>query len=243
MALVTTENFDGGTVGAAVDSSTSIFTTSFGTPVVHSDTHAVSGTLSMLVDTTSSAGMIGTQYAAAITVTYWRFYVYLDAIPAGNAYMMAMHASGSKTMDLRVGSTGTVTVRDGNVAAWTSTSALTAGEWHRIEGMCDSTAGNQRVRLFHGANIHGATPDEQSPLVAYSGAAITNGTIGATASSTVKFWVDDYAVDDATWVGPSQAPPATPSNVFARVGGAWVPVVPHARVGGTWVPASATPSP
>lgn len=240
MALLTSEDFEGGTDGATVNSTNSIFTTAFGTTVTFDDTQSVTGNLSMLVDTTSSASMVGVEYGAHV-VTYWRMYLHLDALPAANTYVMAMHASGTKQMDVRVTPTGAVTVRDGNVAVWTSATTVAAGEWFRMEGVCDSTAGAQQVRLFTGANVHGTTPDVTSGDVAYSGTAITNGTAGASNSTTAKFWIDDYAVDDANFPGPSIEPPADATNTYVSVGGAWVPAVPHVRVSGAWVPATATP--
>jgi hypothetical protein len=89
---------------------------------------------------------------------YASFYWYSADLPAsGNKFMCYLGVSGASAAQLRV-ATSNFQIRNGNSAQATSSMSAAAATWYRFEfSVVGST---QTLRIFHGANLHGATPDE-----------------------------------------------------------------------------------
>jgi hypothetical protein len=89
----------------------------------------------------------------------------------------------------------------------TITWPVPAGEWFRMEVKYDASppSGSRAVEVppFTGGILHGVTPDQSEDMTAQTFPPMGNVRIGKVdAEATNGWWVDAFAIDDSTWVGP-----------------------------------------
>jgi hypothetical protein len=222
VASLFTETFEGGTNGAAVTSGNTNFASVTGSTLTFASTPtAPQGTLSLSVVAAAAATVYGQSTVTVTGVFYRRVYVYPPATVTGTFDMVATRGSNSPRNRLRLNTNRTVSLLNGTAVVWTSTTALPAGQWSRIEFRVDNTAGQQQARLYIGANPHTATVTEDSGDRTYNQGTIDTIRLGqlnsATTGSTTIFF-DAVADDDAAWPGPITTAPAALTATFTGTG-------------------------
>lgn len=128
-----------------------------------------------------------------------RMLIWCDAFPDANTYIATMQGLTDRACDLRVNTTGTVTVRNFNTAANTSSVPLALSAWNRIEWGASRNAG-QRLRLYLGSNVAGSTPSYDSGLTTYTqDVDFAQIKFGMATNATWDFTFDLLAADDSAW--------------------------------------------
>ena len=210
MTLLLDERYETGPAGATLDTTTTAFTAVGGTSTNGSRTFTSNapheGSLCGEYVTGSTTGSMWTRYdpPAALGTVYLRAYVrFVTALPGNNTGIVYWRtAGGTVRARLEVNAAGTFTIKNGTTAVATSTVATAIDEWCRLEWELVNGTG-QTLRIFVGANVDGATPDETITGTFNTGSdgqQFLMGWAAAVANRTLR--LDAVAVDDATWVGP-----------------------------------------
>lgn len=201
---VTTGN-SGGASGNAFDS-VSVGT---GATVVYDNAQSALGSFSCRTGTTGTSSLAYVAWTlASVTTDYSRGLLRLTSLPSAAAQPVLRYLSGgSQSLRVNVKSAGTIEVRDaGNSVVGTTTAAITAGQFWRMEvrTVLSATVGQVELRYF--ANPNSATPTETLNL---SGLALTaNATeirwgVGAALANAVSTWFDNVAAEGTGFFGPS----------------------------------------
>ena len=135
---------------------------------------------------------------------YYRFYMRMASIPGSTQTMFNLRDASTNTVSsIRVQNDGTFVLRNGNTAVATSTAALGANQWARIELFYNAASSTQTARLYLGSNYDGSIPTETLTGAATNGATVdaNYGMVTAQASQTVD--LDEVATSTAGWLGPS----------------------------------------
>lgn len=189
-------------------SGTGTFTSSTSSPI--------HGTFGRFNTTTSSTDYASEQHAST-TSRFYRFYMRLSSLPAATATIFSLlDPAGSTTVSaLRMQTNGTILLRNGNITVNTSTTALSANEWMRVELFYNAANSTQTLKLYKGGNVDSTTPTETLTGAATNGAAsyFQLGMITAQASQTYD--LDEVETSTATWLGPSATAtiPAVSSSI------------------------------
>lgn len=176
--------------------------------VAFSNAQAAHGSLSMLVSTTAvSSVAYGGYTLASVGSDIMRGLFRLTSLP-GVVQVIARYMSGANQgLRVNVKAAGTLEVRDAsNGVVGTTTSAISAGQFWRMEMQTTLGAGTGAcvLRLYNSPD--GTTVTDSLTL---SGLTLTaNATqirygVGAAAASVANTWIDDIAVEGATWHGPA----------------------------------------
>ncbi len=213
-ATAFSEDFENGTLGAAVDNLNSGYSSFNGTPTFD-NTAIVSGTLSgkMVSDGTTSQSFTQALPSSA-TTRYMRRYFRFAALPVGGMTLIRtrVNATTATTAQVVLNSSGLFQIRDGNTGVATSTTAVTLNTWVRLEWGVDGTTTNtQTLKIFVLGNYNGSTASET-----VSGA-YTNGSFDrvidglGTALYNGTAWIDGIADDTSSYVGPMVSANAAPT--------------------------------
>jgi hypothetical protein len=180
---------------------------------VYDDDYPISGLGSMTasISTTTSAGVhlawngLDPIYHAyvrgyfrfsALPAVSWRILLGNDASAGGVQFSVYLLASGK----LRL-----LQANDGQV--YQTATALAAGDSFRVEVLADIPSSRVEMRMFTGANLHSTTPTETSGSLSctYDGADVDEFRFGLTAgqADVPNFSMDDLAVANTGWIGPS----------------------------------------
>lgn len=155
-------------------------------------------------------------FTGADSELWFRWYMRITALPsATTSFATVRESDGSTTgLDLRLTTGGEIQMRAPATTRYTSTLALTVDQWIRCElrVLSNASTGHFQLRLFDGANVEGVTPDET--VGDYTANWDTgDGTIGGMALGwvtapglTASMYIDDIAVADDAWIGPSGTP-------------------------------------
>jgi hypothetical protein len=169
-----TEDFEGGTNGAAVTTSNSIFDNKTGTGSVTFNTDAYRGSLAMNISPVADNVVLRADFTAATTL-WVGFYMKVVTAPAATTAIMNWYSGTTKIGDLRVGADGTLSLRDGNSQVWAASTPLTIGAWHRIAvKVVPNTATGHRVKIYSGTNLDGSTASQDSGNLAATASGVTN---------------------------------------------------------------------
>lgn len=210
MATVFTETFEGGSNGNTITTGNTNYDSVSGAPTFTNSSPAV-GSLAADCDASGST----CRFDEAVdepSVLYRRFYFKVPELPGSNLYIATNTSGASARADMRINTNGTVSVRNGFSAVWTSTAAVTAGQWARFEWRLSATAGTQEARLFTGAQLHGPSnnPTDSSGSVTFDAGTFTNTGVGIIQNTTARVFIDDVKNDDSTWPGPATVPNQAP---------------------------------
>lgn len=200
-----TSGNSGGSSGNAFDS-VSVGT---GATVVYDNAQAALGSFSCRMGTTGTSSLAYVSWTlASVTTDYSRGYLRLTSLPSAAAQPVLRYLSGgSQSFRVNVKSAGTIEVRDaGNSVVGTTTAAISAGQFWRMEirTVLSATVGQVELRYF--ASPNGTTPTETLNL---SGLTLTaNATeirwgVGAALANAVSAWFDNVATEGSTWLGPA----------------------------------------
>jgi hypothetical protein len=155
---------------------------------------------------------------------WFRFYIRFSALPAATLVAMAFFASDDVTTigSLVITTTGTIKMwNTSSVANTTSTTALAANTWYRLEGfiLSSATVGQTELKIYK--TIQSNRPDETntSPATeAQSGSAIQSvhyGGLVNTTSYTIQ--VAGLGWSDVGYMGPLVLPPYNNRQQAARL--------------------------
>lgn len=210
MSSIFTESFESTSNGTALSTSNTTFTTAQAGWTGKSSSPAPATGLGSLYAQCSVAASTARYMEYAYTpagVLYLRMYCYVPTAATGNVDFAAARGAGNTAARARMGtnSAGTkLIIRDNATTVYTSTASIPTGAWFRVEWRLDSTAGQQQLRLFLGANLHGSTPDEDSGNQSYTQGTVDTFRIGPVNNTLAGAWVmhfDAVKADNATWVG------------------------------------------
>lgn len=202
---VTTGNSGGGS-GSAFDSAV----VGTGATVVYDNAFSGLGTFSCRIGTTgtSSLAYVGWNLAT-VASDYARGLLRLTSLPSAAAQPVLRYLSGAnQAFRVNVKSAGTIEVRDaGNNVVGTTTAAITAGQFWRLEvrPVFSTTVGAIELRYYASPNSTGS-PTETLTL---TGLTLTaNATeirwgVGAALANAVSTWFDNVATEGTTWFGPA----------------------------------------
>ena len=205
----------------------------------YSTTQKHSGATSMHAATTSpgtdSHGDWTTTFGSPSTY-YGRAYIYRTAAPGAIVrFFQQNSAANANQWGLALDTSGNLLVRDvagGTTKLTVSGGALAANVWHRIEWKAtwNGSSTTVDVRLYRDALASETTLDDSGTSTAITQAAAPgNYKFGLvfSAGTTYDLYVDDYAVDANTWLGPAGTSP-----VLTNPAG-WTPVDSQLLVSGS----------
>jgi len=181
----------------------------------------------------SAAGVSGRASWTAVTSNYHRLYLRLSSYPSANMGIMSIRSAVTVRANIQLSPSGIVRVRDGLVLSASSTNVLPLNQWVRLEWFWDSAGGTQAVRIYIGANLHSPSTYTELVMASVSSGSADNSTVGVLDGITIpNFQIDEYAVDDGTWVGPVML--STNSWLKHAVSGSWQNATAHNLSGGSW---------
>lgn len=202
---VFTEQFEGGTNGATLTTATTAFTSILRTP---SFTPGFVGSLGMrAAHAAGAADPMGQWLTGSQSESYIRFYLYRETATECYPVRLLVDSPLAVRALLRCTATGQVRGMTASYGSVTPVPTVTipVGQWARVEWRVSQTV--QRVRLFVGSNVHGATPDYDSGDTSWTATGQWNrhefGNTNGTVDTAVQ--LDSIAIDNATWPGPEVA--------------------------------------
>ncbi len=220
MAIDFTENFSGAANGTTITTSNTAFAAVLGSPTFDSGT-AVSR---LSAKFPGGSTMSVQENFTATNVRYFRRYFRMTALPSATTIIAHARSGTTARAQVRVViTTGKLQLRNGiNAVGADSTLSLSADTWYRLEWKVDNTAQTQTLRIFHGTNLHGTTPDEEMVRL-FDGGTFDNVLDGQITSATWVTYEDQFASAPDVWPGPGIVPVETFRDAFASVDtGAWV---------------------
>lgn len=215
-----TNSFEGGTNGSTISTSNSggASGTAFGAVTIDGgesltfDTStAAHGSVSAQVacPTSGSSYVAWTSGISGTSATvYARAYLRFTGNPSATVNVLRILSAANGIMGtIRVNTGGTIGMLYGSgTLAGTSTGALTANAWFRVEVMvtAGTTTGVMTCRVYW--TMDGTTPDETLTIsnVNTGSANPTRLRVGVVSNAAASaFNIDDLGLDDAGWIGPA----------------------------------------
>jgi hypothetical protein len=203
---ITSANSDDGTAGDIFDSGTVSGPPASGTMQYSNDLTVVSG-LSAKIATGATSGtcMFGWNLTTT-TVLYMRAYYSWTGNPSANRRIMQVFDTSTTRASISRQTDGLIRLLNSSGGTVFTTGAAPTSPF-RLEVFFDLTNGQASMRTYEGSNKHGSTPDQTlGPTACTFGTAqITNGRWGLTiaAANAETFYIDDVAMNDTGWIGPS----------------------------------------
>jgi hypothetical protein len=200
------EDFEGGASGATITTTNTGFAAVVGTAAVFDNTQFVLGSQSARFPGGSTQSV--QESFTATSVRYFRRYFRMTGLPSATTIISHARSGTTARAQMRVMiTTGKLQLRNGLIADGAdSTTSLVADTWYRLEWKLDATAQTQTLRIFHGANLHGTTPDEEMVRLFDTGT-FDNIIDGQITSATWVTYEDAFASDPSDWPGPIAAAP------------------------------------
>lgn len=200
------ETFEGGSQGATVTTSTSIFTSVTGAaPCIFDSASKVLGSFGMKI--TNSANFAYREYVWGSNQTqqYFRFYYQVVSNPASGQSIIASVLSGSSTYraQLTHASTGRFNLRS-PAALLASGSTDYTGQWVGLEW--DVVAGAQQLRIYNQTNLFGTTPNETLNAAVTVNTGFDRLRLGNQAAATYTEAFDGLEIDSVSAPGMAAAP-------------------------------------
>lgn len=194
MALEKDASFEGQANGTTVTTSTvTQFDNVLGSTATHSTARSILGTSSLRV--VSAAGSwVGRYDVTARARTRLRFYLWIVTPPDSVTIIAGVNATTTVRAAVRLNTNRTVDLRNATSTVDTST-ALNAGEWHRIDWDANNGTG-QTCRIYSGANLHTDTAS-QTISGAYNTGTHDRITLGPVSNITGELFFDCYATSNA----------------------------------------------
>jgi hypothetical protein len=205
------EGFEGGSDGAGVTTSNTIFTNTGGTAAKTFDAAGkLLGSLAMKIVNAATFGYMQYLWGSSQTNQYVRFYYNAASRPsAGQNIICQIQNGGTNRAQLTLTSAGKFNIR--SPATLKASGANIYPGWVRLEWDLVGTV--QTLRIFSGANLYGTTPDEV--LSPGAGSITVSGfdriNFGNSAAETFTQYFDGIEIDSAATPGPATdpTPPAT----------------------------------
>ncbi len=212
------EDFETGTNGTAITTANTFFTdTAPVVPMVITSADAISGSRAATLGTLNSASVNTVSFTGA-TDGWVMFYFKPMTLPTVNTgFLSAYEGDTTKLWDLRFLTGGQLQYRSVNTARWQS-NVLALNAWHRIainSNPDSGGAGSTTIRVYSGAQLHSASPTQNSTeqLLAATATICDNYRFGAlNADATFQFLMDYVRGDSDT--EPASLTGGVPVNWF-----------------------------
>ncbi len=199
------EDFENGTNSSNVTTSNTGFSLiNTGGTVTFDNTHTVNGALAAKFVSNGAGGnaVYAQHNLSSVNLVYTRFWAYLNALPGANLILCSVATGGNAdAADLRITTTGTLQVRNNNVAQTTSTTTVPVGSWFMVEYAVDGTNSLQHMRLYTGLTTD--TVQEVITNVTYTGGTMTSIKYGIVGTASCTLWIDGVATALDKWIGNS----------------------------------------
>lgn len=227
MTVLWSYDFESGLAdGTTMTTSNSAFTNLVQSGWTFSTAHVLSpgggglaGRLSSSVAAAANAGA-GTVWTAAATV-YYRFYLYLETLPTSNTSIFQLRNNTTVAADIRLNTTGAIAFRNSSQTAVATSTAWSAGQFIRVEGMVNSSS-QQQGKVFAGSNVNGTTADYDSGVVTATNTNTMNnftlGFVTTPGGASIIHW-DNILMQDSGFPGPVVT---TTGGMKVWNGSAWV---------------------
>lgn len=246
-AIFGTESYETGAVGDTVTSGNTTHS-NVGAGWTFEDTPAPPiglGTKFAKVEVAAGVTSYAQASFTATDICVPRMYVRFPTVPTTGAIDLATARAGA-SLRARLGIVdGKYVMRNGGTVVWTSTEAVAATVWNRLEWRLNNTTGEQQLRIFRGSNHHGTTADEDSAARTFtSGAAFDQVRFGPANNALTTSWsalYDATIISDVTWPGPGYTGDGGTGSVTVSAGAdqiavePWQPVTLQATVTGSGV--------
>lgn len=191
-----------------------------------------SGTYAFRANPTSSTGLYTARYlTSADANNYLRFYVRYATAPSALTYIASFYTSTTHRAGIRMATDGSLELWNATAKVGSSSSALSANTWYRVELRYDSTAAAGSDTLD--AHLNGTSFASSS---AESLGTINSFQMGVITSTTADLFFDDVAINNATgsWIGPGQVvhlfPNAAGDSAQWTIGGSSAAATNHEGV-------------
>lgn len=176
--------------------------------VQYSSAQSAHGSLAMLVATGGTTSLAYGGYTlSSVTTDYMRGYFRVASLPGAVAILARYMTSTNQSFRVNIKAAGTLEIRDNaNSVVGTTSSAVSAGAWFRLElfSTFSATVGAIVLRLYASPDSTTVTDSlNLSGLALSASATSVRYGVGATAANIANTWIDDIAVEGATWHGPA----------------------------------------
>lgn len=214
-----------GTNGVNVSSSNTAFTAvNVGTPPAFATAQKFLGNSSIDCSTTGSY-RYGIYETSASALWGLRFYFRMGGFPSANSTLVELRSSSNDTRaQIQVITDGSIRIRNGTVAQWTSSSPLSVGVWYRVEAWFNANTSTMQMAVYVGDSL---TSVASSGNRTFNTGTIAEVRLGnAINSSWSGLFLDQIiATDTASFPGPSTTPIGiTTDNDFSMLRGDSHPV-------------------
>lgn len=213
--MARSNSFEGGTNGVTVTAGNSggasgdaLDAVDAGTGTVQFSTaQAAHGTTSMVVATSTSSVAYAGYTLASVGSDIMRGLFRLTSLPSVVQILARYMSGASQGLRVNVKAAGTLEVRDAsNSVVGTTTAMVSTGQWWRLEMQTTLGAGTGACALRLYNSPDGTTVTDSltlSNLTLTANATALRYGVGAAAASIPNTWIDDIAVEGATWHGPA----------------------------------------
>ncbi len=204
------ENFEGGTNGAAVTTSNTAYSFINSATSFDNSTTVVGSLSAKGVNNGTTAAFMRQIFPGAVSVTerYMRRYVRISAFPGAGANVVVtrLRLGGTTTGQVTFTSGGQFQIRNGGSAVASSVNTYALNTWHRLEWHVDGTTTNtQTLRIYTGNLLNSPSIQSEVPLSGpYTSGAfdrVEDG--GSTAAYVGNIWVDEVVDQASVWPGPA----------------------------------------
>lgn len=216
-----TNSFEGGTSGITISTGNSggisgnafdVVAIGSAATLTYSSTEAAHGSLSGKYVTGASSVNVLTEWSTSLTgssvsTCCFRFYGYFPSLPSSTMVVCSILNGATEVLFVVITSSGTIQLKygSGNTTAHTSTSAVAAGAWFRLEGFVVASASAGQVSFSYYAAPNSATATES-----YTSAASLNTGTGITvirfgnpsSQASYTLYLDDVGASDTGYLGP-----------------------------------------
>lgn len=201
MTRLATLTFEAGAAGAAATTGTTGFT-AISSGITHVSSPVAEGSRALSFSTTTAVSRFGTLNLGGLKALIWvTAYLDMPSAPAAQFFPLSTNAAGVARASIRINANRTVTLRNGNLAVWTSTDVLATGQEYRFEWKLNSTGSVQSLSVYA---LHSTTPLFSSGDQTFNTGTLDTVQFGVTTSVANVALIGDWlAIDDAAPTGPA----------------------------------------
>lgn len=201
-----TNGNSGGTSGTAFTSPTA----GTGATVVYDNAQSHLGTFSCRTSTGGTSALAYVNWSITSgTGDYSRGHFRFTSLPSAQQGILRYLGGGAQCIRVNVRTDGKLEIRDaanGVITGGTTTNAISAGSWFRVEVhvTASTTVGAVEMRLYLSPNSSTATETitVSNQVLTATVDEIRFG-IGAAMTNAVAVWIDNVAAEGTTWFGPA----------------------------------------
>lgn len=143
---------------------------------------------------------------------FFRWYLYIVTMPTGRRYILRHGSStaSASRWDLCINSSGTIGIGSNGSPIASSATALSTGQWYRIELGWNFYTGNLQLVINGEIEVDWTAAD--SNLTTNSNQYVC-GALGTSSTSACEFYMDDFAIDSASYAGQGKVVHIRPDTI------------------------------